>query len=89
MIWGDGFEIETVINCRVAAAGLSVTEVASYELLRVFGDSNLNAMSDGLRVLKTIGTERRRLTKLKEFRRTAARARADEYMRRSPQRDIA
>ena len=60
MIWGDGFEIETVINCRVAAAKLVVTEVPSYERLRVHGVSNLNAVSDGLRVLKTIGTERRR-----------------------------
>jgi glycosyltransferase involved in cell wall biosynthesis len=89
MIWGDGFEIETVINCRIAAAGLSVTEVPSYELYRVFGDSNLNAVSDGLRVLKTIGTERRRVSKLKEVRREAARARADEYMSRRTQRDIA
>ena len=27
MVWGDGFEIETVINCRVAAASLQVLEV--------------------------------------------------------------
>ena len=59
-IWGDGFEIETVINCRIAAAGLVVTEVASHERKRVHGMSNLNAVSDGLRVLRTIGTERRR-----------------------------
>lgn len=60
MLWGDGFEIETVINCRIAAAGLKVVEVPSYEQLRVHGESNLNAVSDGLRVLKTINTERRR-----------------------------
>lgn len=60
MLWGDGFEIETVINCRIAAAGLSITEVPSYERLRAHGASNLHAVSDGLRVLKTIGTERRR-----------------------------
>ena len=57
MQWGDGFEIETLINCRVAAAGLTVTEVPSTELLRLFGDSNLHAVKDGFRVLKTIGTE--------------------------------
>jgi glycosyltransferase involved in cell wall biosynthesis len=57
--WGDGFEIETLINCRVAAAGLNVTEVPSVELPRLFGDSNLHAVKDGLRVLKTIWTERR------------------------------
>ena len=57
MQWGDGFEIETLINCRVAAAGLAVAEVPSIELLRLYGDSNLHAITDGFRVLKTIGTE--------------------------------
>lgn len=60
MLWGDGFEIETVINCRIAVAGLNVVEVASVERRRIHGESNLNAVSDGLRVLKTIVTERRR-----------------------------
>lgn len=82
MLWGDGFEIETVINCRIAAAGLQIVEVPSYELLRVFGDSNLNAMTDGLRVLKTIGTERRRVGRLKALRRREAVQRAEEYMSR-------
>lgn len=57
MVWGDGFEIETMINCRVAAAGLRVTEVPSVELERRFGESNLHAVKDGLRVLKTIRRE--------------------------------
>jgi glycosyltransferase involved in cell wall biosynthesis len=65
MIWGDGFEIETVINCRIAAADLLITEVPSYELPRIHGDSNLNAFSDGFRVLKTIGTERRRAARMR------------------------
>jgi glycosyltransferase involved in cell wall biosynthesis len=82
MLWGDGFEIETVINCRTAAVGLDIVEVPSYELLRVFGDSNLNAVSDGLRVLKTIGTERRRVSRLKAMRRREAEERAEEYMSR-------
>lgn len=60
MHWGDGFEIETVINCRVAVAGLEVTEVASVERSRMWGASNLNAVSDGLRVLRTILAERNR-----------------------------
>jgi glycosyltransferase involved in cell wall biosynthesis len=60
MQWGDGFEVETVINCRIAAAGLVVHEVPSNEQLRVHGVSNLNAISDGWRVLKTLNTERRR-----------------------------
>ncbi len=72
MIWGDGFEIETVINCRIAAANLQITEVPSFEKLRVHGASNLNAVSDGLRVLKTIGTERRRAKRLRAMRREGA-----------------
>ena len=58
MQWGDGFEIETLINCRVAVAKLNVAEVPSIELQRVFGESNLHAVKDGLRVLKTLITER-------------------------------
>jgi glycosyltransferase involved in cell wall biosynthesis len=57
MMWGDGFEIETVINCRFAASGVAITEVPSVEKLRIFGESNLHAVSDGLRVLKTLMTE--------------------------------
>lgn len=59
MIWGDGFEIETLINVRVAAAGARITEVGSVEQARLFGQSNLNAVRDGLRVLRTIVAERR------------------------------
>ena len=39
---------------RIAKAGLEVTEVPSYEHSRLYGVSNLNAASDGLRVLRTI-----------------------------------
>jgi len=46
MMWGDGFEIETVINCRFAAAGVAITEVPSVEKLRMFGESNLRAISE-------------------------------------------
>lgn len=55
--WGDGFEIETLINVRIARAGLTISEVGSFERDRIFGSSNLNAVTDGLRVLRTIGTE--------------------------------
>jgi glycosyltransferase involved in cell wall biosynthesis len=57
-LWGDGFEVETLINIRIAKAGLRVTEVASFERDRLHGLSNLNAFSDGLRVLRTIAIER-------------------------------
>ncbi|MFC4947714.1 glycosyltransferase family 2 protein [Pseudonocardia sp. GCM10023141] len=56
--WGDGFEIETLLNCRVAAAGLMITEVASTERERIFGRSNLRTFSDGARVLRTLLAER-------------------------------
>jgi hypothetical protein len=58
-LWGDGFEIETLINIRIAAAGLTVVEVPSYEHQRLHGVSNLNAVRDGLRVFRTIVSERR------------------------------
>lgn len=56
----DGFEVETLINVRLAKAGLRVAEVASYEHRRLHGESNLNVMRDGARVLRTIVTERLR-----------------------------
>jgi len=57
MLWGDGFEIETLINCRFAAAGVRIVEVPSYERDRIYGESNLRAVSDGFRVLRTLRTE--------------------------------
>jgi glycosyltransferase involved in cell wall biosynthesis len=59
-LWGDGFEIETLIHMRIAAEGLRVAEVPSFEHSRIHGVSNLDAFSDGLRVLTTIGVEHRR-----------------------------
>ena len=61
MLWGDGFEIETLINCRFATAGLTITEVPSVERRRIHGQSNLRAVSDGWRVLRTLRTERARV----------------------------
>jgi glycosyltransferase involved in cell wall biosynthesis len=58
--WGDGFEIETIINTRIARAGLVVREVPSYERPRIHGASNLNTFRDGFRVLRAIAEERRR-----------------------------
>jgi len=57
-LWGDGFEIETLIHVRVAEGGLLVTEVPSFEHPRLHGVSNLADFSDGLRVLGTILIER-------------------------------
>jgi glycosyltransferase involved in cell wall biosynthesis len=57
----DGFEVETLINVRIARAGLAVTEVPSIEHERLHGESKLNAWRDGRRVLKTIIRERLRV----------------------------
>jgi glycosyltransferase involved in cell wall biosynthesis len=54
----DGFEVETLINVRIAKAGLVVHEVPSYERNRIHGASNLSALRDGSRVLRTIASER-------------------------------
>jgi glycosyltransferase involved in cell wall biosynthesis len=54
----SGFEIETLINVRVAKLGLNVVEVPSFERARRTGVSNLNARRDGMRVLRTIVAER-------------------------------
>jgi hypothetical protein len=49
-----GFEVETLINLRIASAGMRITEVPSYEARRISGHSNLNTFRDGWRVLRTI-----------------------------------
>jgi glycosyltransferase involved in cell wall biosynthesis len=54
----DGFEIETLINVRIAKAGLIIHEVPSYERDRIYGTSKLHAVRDGTRVLCAIALER-------------------------------
>jgi glycosyltransferase involved in cell wall biosynthesis len=56
---GDGFEVETLINIRIAKAAHDMVEVPSFEQHRLHGVSNLKAFSDGLHVLRTIVIERR------------------------------
>jgi hypothetical protein len=48
----DGFEVETLLNLRAAKSGLRVVEVASFELSRIHGQSNLRTFKDGWRVLE-------------------------------------
>ena len=76
-LWGDGFEIETLIHMRVADEGLCVAEVPSFEHPRIHGVSNLNAFSDGFRVLTTIVVERRRARRRHRVHRRASGARTD------------
>ena len=52
-----GFEVETLMMCRIAKADLAVAEVPSFEWNRRFGSSNLNTFRDGLRVERTIVKE--------------------------------
>jgi glycosyltransferase involved in cell wall biosynthesis len=73
-LWGDGFEIETMINIRAAAEGMKVGEVGSVEHERIHGESNLNTFRDGFRVLRTIFSEYGRMRRRPRtpFRRPAA-----------------
>ncbi len=54
---GSGFEIETEMNLRALNARLNIVEIPSFEHERIHGESNLRAIPDGWRVLKTIGRE--------------------------------
>ena len=56
-LWGDGFEVETLLNIRIAKTDLVVAEVPSFEHSRIHGASNLNAVTDGIRVLRIILSE--------------------------------
>ncbi len=48
----NGFEVETLINVRIAKAGLVIHEVPSFESSRLHGSSNLSVLRDGMRVLR-------------------------------------
>jgi len=63
---GAGFEIETMMNVRAMQAGLRIAEVPSFENRRFMGSSNLRAIPDGIRVLKTIFKEWRKKPGLRE-----------------------
>lgn len=49
-----GFEIEAEMTVRAMQAGLRIAEVPSVELPRRSGASNLHAIRDGIRVLRTV-----------------------------------
>jgi hypothetical protein len=69
-----GFEVETLINLRMASAGLKITEVPSYEKLRLHGESNLKTFRDGFRVLGTIMREARRRRAIRSGDKTSTHA---------------
>lgn len=66
--WGDGFEVEALINCRIAASGLRITEVPSFERDRLHGASNLTTFPDGMRVLRVILAEYAKARRLRRRR---------------------
>jgi glycosyltransferase involved in cell wall biosynthesis len=53
-----GFEIETQIVARAIRRDLRIAEMPSNEAPRRYGESNLHAFRDGLRVLRTLMQER-------------------------------
>lgn len=52
-----GFEIETEIVTKAVRHGFAIAEVPSNEKPRISGESNLNAVRDGLRILRTMLVE--------------------------------
>lgn len=54
-----GFEIEAEMTVRAMQAGLRIAEVPSLELARRSGASNLRAVRDGTRVLRTVVRDHR------------------------------
>lgn len=54
----EGFEIEALINVRMCLYRMRIAEVFSFEYNRIHGQSNLRALPDGWRVLRTILKER-------------------------------
>lgn len=54
----DGFEVETQLTISALRAGLRIAEVPSMEMPRRFGHSNLRTFRDGVRILRTIMSER-------------------------------
>ena len=59
-LYGDGFEVETLIGIRAQRAKLKIAEVPCFESHRIHGNSNLHALRDGLRIFRVIIQERLR-----------------------------
>jgi len=57
LLKSTNFEIETEIFIKAKKMGLTVVEVPSIEFRRKHGKSNLNAILDGFRILRTIFRE--------------------------------
>lgn len=53
----SGFEVETLMNIRLAGSDIKVVEVPSFEANRRSGSSNLKVGRDGTRIMRTILAE--------------------------------
>jgi glycosyltransferase involved in cell wall biosynthesis len=51
---GQNFEIETEICVKAKTLGLKVVEVPSFERVRIYGESKLRAVKDGVNILRAI-----------------------------------
>jgi glycosyltransferase involved in cell wall biosynthesis len=67
-----GFEVETLINLRIAGSGMKIVEVPRYEKERISGVSNLKTFRDGFRVLGMIFKVARRRRSLRHPRHNVA-----------------
>ena len=56
-LWGEGPEIEPLINIRMATQGLRVVEVASVGYPRIYGDREHHPVRDGARAFRTAAGE--------------------------------
>ncbi|GAA0810013.1 glycosyltransferase family 2 protein [Spirilliplanes yamanashiensis] len=56
-VWGDGPEIEPLINIRMAAQGLRVVEVASIGYPRIHGEVRRSRLREGGLALKAVAAE--------------------------------
>ncbi|MEO8246779.1 MAG: glycosyltransferase family 2 protein [Chloroflexota bacterium] len=54
----DGFDIEAQLVAQASRSGLRVVEVPSFESPRMYGNSNLNAIRDGFKILGRLLRER-------------------------------
>lgn len=56
----DGFAFEIQLAARLSRSNLKIGEFTSWESPRVGGESKLNSVRDGLRILRVLWTERQR-----------------------------
>jgi hypothetical protein len=59
IVWGDGLEVETVINYCLGPVGLRLVVVPSLRRCRLSDRSGLRTAVDGARVVRSAGAGRR------------------------------